>query len=528
VAQTTTVHAYNLREFSNPSGGGAALVEIHTAGLVSQDATGNPEPRLASRLPKLEDGTIVALPDGRMETTWKMRPNVQWHDGAPFTADDIVFSLDVARRLDILSSTAAPIRQVDSVRASDPMTVVVTWKTTFYRALDLTYRTLWPYPKHILGDALEADPERFEALPYFSTDYVHLGPFRLVEFGQGDMQVFERFDSYFLGRSKVDKIIIRTISDPNAVLANLKAGAIDMASESTLAANAAVSLRTEWQESGAGSVFDRQDNWRALWVQFDPQWVRPVELSQDARIRRGLLLGYDRYAISEFLFPGFPNSRSDGFVLSRDPRSASVGQTFEPFKYDQAQALRTLTEAGWSRAPDGRLLGRDGHPVQIQIRSGGPQYTQEVALIADFWRQLGIDPEQFVESPAQARDNESQAKFPGVYGNARGTGDGVFVNLDSRLQSTAETRWSGANIAHYSNSALDRFNDRLQGTINREAQGPILKEMADILASDLPVMPLYFRIAFAVTTNGVRALDDYAAMSDQGFMARSAHLWDKG
>ena len=112
--------------------------------------------------------------------------------------------------------------------------------------------------------------------------------------------------------------------------------------------------------------------------------------------------------------------------------------------------------------------------------------------------------------------------------NARGTGDGVFINLDSRLQSTADTKWSGANLAHYANPALDRISDRLQATINRDAQGPILKEGADILASDLPVMPLYFRIAFAVTTNGVRALDDYSAMSDQGFMARNAHLWDRG
>src|SRR5438094_6438436 len=128
VAQATAVKSYTLRDFSNPSGGGAALVELHTAGLVSQDPNGNPEGRLALQLPSLTDGTVNPLPDGRMETTWKLRPNVLWHDGVPFTADDIVFSLEAARRLDLLSSTAAPIRQVDGARATDPLTAGEPWK----------------------------------------------------------------------------------------------------------------------------------------------------------------------------------------------------------------------------------------------------------------------------------------------------------------------------------------------------------------------------------------------------------------
>ncbi|MBM2810586.1 MAG: hypothetical protein HW416_1345 [Chloroflexi bacterium] len=528
IGQNTIVKTYGLREFSNPSGGGAALVEIHTAGLVTQDLQGGPEPRLAASLPSLQDGTIVLLPDGRMETTWKLRPNVKWHDGAPFTSEDVVFSVDAARRMDVQSGTASLNRQVESVRAPDPLTAVVTWRTTFYRALDMSYRTLWLYPRRLLGEALEGDREAFEAQPYFTTQYVHLGPFRLVDFGLGEQQVFERFDGYFLGRPKIDRIIIRSIQDGNAMLANLKAGAIDMASESTLPGEVVMQVREEWRQSGGGTVHDRQDNWRSLWVQFDPQWAKPIELSQDPRLRRGLLLGFDRYAVSEFLFPGFPNSRSDSFLLKSDARGEVVGQPFAAFTYDAVQAARSLAEGGWNRAADGRLLGRDGQQVQIEFRSGGQQYVREAALIADYWRQIGMEVSELVESPAQARDNEYQARFTGLSASARGTGDGVFVNLDGRLQSGPENRWTGANIAHYSNASLDAQIDRLQATLDLREQGQRMKEMASVLVDELPVMPLYFRIGFAATGRGVNALTaDYPGTIGSGFMARNAHQWDR-
>src|SRR4051812_13820502 len=180
IAQLNTIKSYGPWEFSSTAGGGASLAEIHTVGLTSEDRAGNFEARLAERLPSLDNGTMVVLPDGRMQTTWTLRSDVRWHDGVPFTAEDVVFSWEVAREPELASSITTTYREIESVEATSPTTVVFTWKTTSYRAVDLSHRNLWPFPKHLLEEAFAGDKQAFLASPYFTTSYVNLGPFRLV------------------------------------------------------------------------------------------------------------------------------------------------------------------------------------------------------------------------------------------------------------------------------------------------------------------------------------------------------------
>ncbi|MBM2812093.1 MAG: hypothetical protein HW416_2852 [Chloroflexi bacterium] len=285
LGQLNTTKAYAPWEFGDNSGGGAVLAEVHMASLVSQDARGAREPRLAARVPSFDHGSIVVLPDGRMRTTWTLRSNAVWHDGEPFTADDLVFSLGVLRTPGVSGGGALTtvLSQIHSVEAVDPHTFDVVWKTTFYKALDLGVRDFWPFPRHLLEESSRGDLQAFMALPYFTNEYVHLGPFRLAQFQAGEEQVFQRFDRFFLGLPKVDTIIIKTIRDPNAMFLNLKAGAVDVVGERVLTAELFQQLQADWVQSGEGTVAHRQFNWRYLQVQHGAQWVRPPELAQSIR-----------------------------------------------------------------------------------------------------------------------------------------------------------------------------------------------------------------------------------------------------
>src|SRR5581483_2768434 len=100
-------------------GGGRSVYELFINGLVSTDADGGIEPRLAARLPSLDDGSIKVLPDGRMQTTWNLRTDVKWHDGVPFTADDLVFSWQVNSDPDILLPGTVAQTQMESLEAID-------------------------------------------------------------------------------------------------------------------------------------------------------------------------------------------------------------------------------------------------------------------------------------------------------------------------------------------------------------------------------------------------------------------------
>jgi peptide/nickel transport system substrate-binding protein len=527
IGMLSDIRGFGAWEIRGTSGGAAALGELHTSGLVTAGMRGGSEPRLAAWLPSLGDGSILVLPDGRMRVTWHLRRDVTWHDGAPFTADDLVFSVELARHPEILSSASPFVQGIEAMEATDPWTLVMTWESVTKDALTLGWYELWPYPKHLLGEAFGRDKQAFRGHPYFTTEYVNLGPFRLVDFRVGEEMVFQRHDGYFLGPAKLDTVTVRTIGSGSTLVAHFKAGALDMVAEKTIGGDLALPLREEWRRTGHGTVHVRPDNWLYAQVQLDPRWARPVELGQDIRIRRGLLSAIDRDIIREVALPGIPDTSGDTFMDMYDPRAEVVGQPFARYPYDPARATQELANAGWRRGSDGRMVGRDGQPVQLEARAAVETWSQETAMIADFWRQLGIEVSEVVPTEALSRDFEWHATFPAIAVRARSVGEDALLSFDSRRQALRETRWIGTNYGHYVNPTLDRLLDQVKGTLAEGEQARIIKEMAEIVATDLPALPVYFRPNFALVSKGVHALtNDYGGSRSRG-MSRNAHRWAK-
>lgn len=499
--------------------------ELHTNFLVTTDAQGALTARLAAKLPSLEDGSLTILPDGRMRSVWQIRPNVKWHDGAPFTADDVVFSWQVVTHPEIPVSQSPNLKVIERVEATDPLTVAMTHSTTYYRALELGHRDLYPVPKHLLETAFQGDKDAFTKLPIWSTEYVHTGPFKVARFEPGESIVFERFDDYFLGRPKLSSVVIRIVQDENAILANLLGEFVDFTEQ--LPIQLAMRLRDEWRQTGAGFVASRQSSWRFISIQFHPEWGGPAELQRDVRTRRGLLFAMDRDSIREVVFPGFPDTGADSFMPKSDPRAPAVGTPFARYPYDPGRALADFAEAGWRRGGDGRIVSAAGQPMQLNIRAGGGN-SVELSAIAANWRDLGLDVTEELIPRALARDNEYNARFPSMEMTAQSSGDAIFRRFDSRLQPFAENRYVGSNAGHYVNRAVDRLLDRLYGTVDRREQGTLLRELGEIIAADLPALPVFFGVDALVALKHVRGLESWPGAIGIGTASRDSHLWDRG
>jgi len=171
-------------------------------------------------------------------------------------------------------------------------------------------------------------------------------------------------------------------------------------------------------------------------------------------------------------------------------------------------------------------MSAEGRQVSIEVRAAVATWSKETAVTADYWRRLGIDAAEVIPSAALARDRDWQSTFPGTNIRARGQAEEVFVVFDGRLHATPQNRWQGANYGHYANPSLDRLTDQLAATLDEREQGGVLRQMGEILATDLPALPVYFRTTFVVMRRGVHTLnDDYATTRDLGAMARNAHLW---
>jgi ABC-type transport system substrate-binding protein len=244
--------------------------------LATDDYTLTPQPDLALELPSVEKGTWKVNPNGTMETTWKLRPNIKWHDGTPFTSADIAFWFQVIKDEKIPGGASLiGIDQVTSVTTPDPSTVTIHWSAPFFQANEIP--DVGPLPKHLLESAYTtSDAETFLNHRYFTTDFVGLGPYKLSGWTPGSQVEFERFNDYFGQRPAIDKVVLRIIPDFNTMVSNIMAGSVDLAQPPAENMDVALDLKAKWEGTGDRVRTDPNDKMRVVYMQFRPETSRPV------------------------------------------------------------------------------------------------------------------------------------------------------------------------------------------------------------------------------------------------------------
>ncbi|HEY3116435.1 MAG TPA: ABC transporter substrate-binding protein, partial [Chloroflexota bacterium] len=199
------------------------------ATLMMRDGSGTAQPELAEKLPQLNTDSWRLLPDGRMETIYRLKPNVVWHDGEPFTADDLVFTWQVHRDLKYGPTVGAPGAPPDSLMdqatAPDPLTFVVQWRQLYPKAGELS-EDFRPLPRHSLeAQYQQVSPEDWDNLPFWTRSYVGLGAYRVDQWEPGTFVEGAAFDRFLFGRPKIERLRLIFMQDPNAVAATLLAEA---------------------------------------------------------------------------------------------------------------------------------------------------------------------------------------------------------------------------------------------------------------------------------------------------------------
>lgn len=182
------------------------IEELVHAGLSHLRADGNRAPQLAEAVPTLENGLWKLLPDGRMETAWKIKPAARWQDGTVLSTDDLLFAATVEQDKDLEIPPYAEYDLIESIAAPDRQTVVVTWKRPYIEADAMfSYRTAGlPVPKHLLERPYAEDKTSFVGLPYWNEAFVGMGAFKVHEWVRDSHTVLRVNDDYIFGRPKID------------------------------------------------------------------------------------------------------------------------------------------------------------------------------------------------------------------------------------------------------------------------------------------------------------------------------------
>jgi len=530
VGVTNNVDAFSLVGSGTTAGGWHSLDELHSEGLMTADRDSRqPVPRLITQVPSLANGQLEVLPDGREKSTYTLRRDVTWQDGVPFTADDMTFSYELDSNPDVPFVNRDAIIQIDSVEAPDAFTFVIYWKAPYYQADSIGLRGLWPQPRHLLEGPLQSlDRQGFINLPYWTAQYVHLGPYRLTDFQPAVSLTFSAYDGYFLGHPKLAQVIVREYNDENTLYAATLAGSIDMLMDNSLGPDRGLKLKDEWDRSGQGTVYVGTGTTRFLAPQFDPQ-VQTQPAILNPQVRQALVYAIDRGALSAAVQDGHAELIANSILAPDERLYDSVKDGWAMYTFDPGRAQAMLRQLGWTPGADGVLVGPDGgHFTTALWTTEGSE--NEIAAIADYWKQIGVAADQYVFSGAIVRDRAARSKYPGFETSARGGGDSVLARVDGRNTATAANAYSGANRGQYASPQLDALIDRYVRSVSLQDQGTAIKAVSDFMVADLPVALLYFNPANPAVRKGVQALDDFRGGAEAsqlyGTFSRNAYMWD--
>jgi len=501
---------------------------MFNANISVLDDQARPHPYLVEALPELNTSSWRLQPDGSMETSYRLRGNLTWHDGAQLTSDDFVFSWQVYATPTFGLSSAPPFGSIDSVTASDERTFVIRWARPYPDAGVLAGRGLElpALPRHILDEAFRQDqPDAFMNHPYWGREFVGLGPYRLSRWEPGAFLQTDAFDGHALGRPHIDSIKVSFVSDANAALSSMLAGEAQLAADNVLSTEQAVTLRQTWSASvgqGAGNVIFHPNQWRAIHFQFRPELMSPRSL-QDERVRKALAYAVDKTALDEGAYGSF-GIHADSMFPRESLWGPVVDRAITKYPLDLRRSEELMKEAGFALGRDGIYAGLAGPFVAEVKTNASPDNEAEATILASQWRAIGFDVRESVLPSAQIQSTEARSTFSGMFTNNRGLGESSLLSRVTGQIPNAGNRWAGSNHGGWSNREYDDLVAMFTSSLLLSEREWHVAQAMRVYTDDLGGISLFFPTQAWAAVAGLRGLRLVAAESNMPWDIRSWQL----
>jgi peptide/nickel transport system substrate-binding protein len=485
--------------------GGAFNVKpvIHDS-LVVQNERGEFQPQLAQELISVDRGTWRVNPDGTMDVTWKLRPGIKWHDGTPFTSEDIAFAVTVRKDPELPTNIQGRPDLITGVSVVDPLTLIVHWSVPYAYADQA--QALEPLPKHLLGDLFQSDKSGFANSSRFTTEFIGLGPYRLVKWERGVLLQGARFDDYYQGRPPFDTVTVKVLGDPNTMVANILSGVVDVLLPDGVDIDAALEVRQRWVGTGNEVRFDPVESLMHVEIQHRVEVARPTDTFTNRTVRQALFYATDRQAVAETAVNGLAPV-ADSWFTPNDALRPQLESSIPQYPHDPNRALALLSQAGWTRDADGALVHQargDRFATELWGSQGSNAQDKVVNVIASEWKALGIDLRLNFIPAARAGDREYAASYTGGLVLSPPSSEFYQDRLHSKFIRSAATNWVGKNRGGYSNPIADSIVDQLAVTIDPRQRVVLHRQLLQEMLTDVALIPLYWEVAPVLAVKGVQ------------------------
>jgi peptide/nickel transport system substrate-binding protein len=468
-------------------------------GLTVVDDAGARHPALAEAVPTLENGMWRLLPDGQMELVWKLRPGATWHDGTPLTAGDLQFTVQVLQDRELPEFRTDASDLIERTEVLDGLTLSTIWKGPFIRADRLFYAHSEGFgqlvPRHLLERHYVENKDGLRQLPYWTTEFIGAGPYRLKDWVHGSHLLVQANESYVLGRPKIDEIEIRFIYDGNAVAANLLAGAVHTSMGSGLSLEQTLEVRDQWRDGRLDKTYEN-------WVVVYPQFVNPSPaIIADVRFRRALLMAIDRQAMADEIQAGLVPV-AHNYVRPDEPEFRETDRYITKYEYDPRRAMEMLEGLGYSKGSDGGYRDGSGQRLSVEIRATTSPtiHTKSMFPVADYWQRLGLAVDTVV-IPLQGSEREYRATRPGFDTVRQPQGPAQAQKLHSTQAPMPANRFQGQNHSRYMNPEFDALIDQYLTTLPAEPRLQLLGQIVGHMSDQLNVMGLFYDLRTTLVSN---------------------------
>jgi len=463
--------------------------------LVKQDEKQNLKPGLAVSWKPVD------------ELTWefKLRQNVKFHDGTPFTAEDVKFTLKRGQNVpNSPSSFKRYMAHITKVEIVDPHTIRFSTEKPF--PLMATYLSTFVIVSKKHGEkATTKDYNSGKAM-------IGTGPFKFVEWVPGDRIVFTRNDAYWGDKPEWEKVIIKPISSSPSRVAALLAGDVDII-------DFVPTSDIEKMEKNPDFSIAKSVSNRVIYLHIDtnrdvspfvtdnngkPLTKNPLK---DLRVRQAISMAINRPAIVEKIMDGnaIPAGQllPDGFF--------AISPKLKPTKYDPDGAKKLLKEAGW------------GDGFGLTIHGPNNRYVNDAKIcqaVAQMLTRVGIKTKVETMPKNVFFPRGSNLEFSlMLVGWGAGSGE-PSSPLGSLLHTYDKEKGYGAsNRGRFSNKELDATLEEALVTVDRKKHGELLIKATEIGMQELGIIPLHFQVTVWAMKKGFT----YTARTDAYTLASDVH-----
>ncbi|HKW95176.1 MAG TPA: peptide ABC transporter substrate-binding protein [Methylomirabilota bacterium] len=483
--------------------------------LASFDPDGNVVPILASEVPSVSAGTLAK---DLTWVTWRLKRGVTWHDGKPFTADDVVFTWEYASDPATAAVTSGSFREIAKIETHDPYTVKIIFNTPqpFWADAFCGVRGL-VVPKHLFDNFRGAKSREAPA----NLKPVGTGPFRFVDFKPGDVVRAEINPGYHVSnRPYFDTVEMKGGGDAvSAARAVLQTGEYDYAWNMQVEDD--ILVRLERGSKGrvniwaTGNVEHIQLNNTDPWTEVDGERSSAKTthpLLSDPAVRQALSLLVDRAAVQEQIY-GRQGQTSANY-LNAPPRVRSSNMRWE---FNVEKAAQILDAAGWKRGGDG-VRGKDGKRLKLvyQTSINAPrQKTQQIVKQAAAKAGIEIEIKSVTASVFFSSDAANPDTYPHFYSDLQMYTNGpnapdpqYFMNqFVSWEVASKANKWQGRNVTRWRSEEYDRAYSAAGTELDPVKRAALFITMNDLLIQGTVVIPVLWRNGASVSVANLRGMD---------------------